>query len=343
MHANTATFVDTVLAASAAELLRFINSPSPTLGFPVMFAANPAWSVLATHQGHAMRMTQFQDATPGLAAAFNFFAANPGFTGSVDGVAVIAAPPSPAPAILDVSGALMGPRAAKATTKKARRSVGAMMMTAPDETWPPQGKSALASYVEDRILPVWCSAKGQPRTSRSHPLFLAHAPLACLGLARGGFSHSAAVPAVRAAAPAVALRDPPALLLLAHRCATRQRSAPHSRCAPNPDLPTLEIVTLVGDRTLPAWCSVKGQPNPVSLSLRIFAACALLAVGASRLLMMALCRWKCEASLDIYTRLKPEDYVHWVRRMAHAKVKSLTTRNIPEMDHDALARAINAI
>ena len=89
MHANTVTFVDTVLAASAAELLRFINSPSPTLGFPVTFAANPAWSVLATHQGHAMRMTQFQDAKHGLAAAVNFFAANPGFTGSVDGVAVV--------------------------------------------------------------------------------------------------------------------------------------------------------------------------------------------------------------------------------------------------------------
>ena len=119
MHANTVTFVDTVLAASAAELLRFINSPSPTLGFPVTFAANPAWSVLATHQGHAMRMTQFQDATHGLAAAVNFFAANLGFTGSVDGVAVVAAPPSPAPAILDVSGA-DGAKGSKGNDKKGK-------------------------------------------------------------------------------------------------------------------------------------------------------------------------------------------------------------------------------
>ena len=126
-----------------------------------MFAANSAWSVLATHQGHAIRMAQFQDATPGLAAAVNVFAVNPGFTGSVDGVAVVAAPLSPASAALDVSGA-DGTKGGKGNDKKkARRSIGAMMMTAPDETWPPQGKSALASYVEDRILPVWCSVKGQ--------------------------------------------------------------------------------------------------------------------------------------------------------------------------------------
>lgn len=75
-------------------------------------------------------------------------------------------------------------------------------------------------------------------------------------------------------------------------------------------------------------------------SMRVFAACALLAQGASPALIMALCRWKCERSLQIYARLRPEDYVHWVRRMRTSNVTTLTARNIPEMDNHAVARAI---
>jgi len=45
-------------------------------------------------------------------------------------------------------------------------------------------------------------------------------------------------------------------------------------------------------------------------SIGIFAACSLLAQGASRPLIMVLCRWTYAASLDIYARLRPEDYVH---------------------------------
>ena len=78
-------------------------------------------------------------------------------------------------------------------------------------------------------------------------------------------------------------------------------------------------------------------------SMRIFAACSLLAQGASRPLIMALCRWKCEASLEIYARLRPEDYVHWVRRMGSARVTSITARNIPDVDNHALARAIDGL
>ena len=78
-------------------------------------------------------------------------------------------------------------------------------------------------------------------------------------------------------------------------------------------------------------------------SMRVFAACSLLAQGASRPLIQALCRWKCDASVDIYARLRPEDYVHWVRRMRTADVTSLTVRNLPELDADALARAVDAI
>ena len=75
-------------------------------------------------------------------------------------------------------------------------------------------------------------------------------------------------------------------------------------------------------------------------SMRVFAACALLAQGASPALIMALCRWKCEQSLRIYARLRPEDYVHWVRRMRTSNVTTLTARNIPEMDNHAVARAM---
>ena len=78
-------------------------------------------------------------------------------------------------------------------------------------------------------------------------------------------------------------------------------------------------------------------------SMRIFAACSLLAQGASRPLIMALCRWKCEAPLVIYARLRPEDYVHWVRRMGSARVISVTARNTPDVDNHALARAIDGL
>ena len=48
----------------------------------------------------------------------------------------------------------------------------------------------------------------------------------------------------------------------------------------------------------------------------------------------------CEQSLRIYARLRPDNYVHWVRRMHTSNATTLTARNIPEMDNHAVARAM---
>ena len=90
-----------------------------------------------------------------------------------------------------------------------------------------------------------------------------------------------------------------------------------------------------------------GVTRAAMLSLhspRVFCACALLAQGASRPLIMALCRWKSEASLDIYARLQPEDYVWWVNRMASASVTNVHATNLPFLRADnLLARAVHDI
>ena len=46
---------------------------------------------------------------------------------------------------------------------------------------------------------------------------------------------------------------------------------------------------------------------------RIEHACRLLAVGASRAHIQALCRWRGEAALCIYAHLNASDYEAWTR------------------------------
>ena len=86
-----------------------------------------------------------------------------------------------------------------------------------------------------------------------------------------------------------------------------------------------------------------GNARAAQLSLhspRVFAASALLARGCPRPLIMALCRWKDERSLEVYARLNPADYIGWAHRMASATVSPIAPRNIPAMayHYDEAAR-----
>jgi hypothetical protein len=67
-------------------------------------------------------------------------------------------------------------------------------------------------------------------------------------------------------------------------------------------------------------------------SFRIWAACALLAAGASPGMIQALCRWKSEASLRIYARPNPDANMMWVKRMATVHTSSLQTAHLPVLD-----------
>ena len=66
--------------------------------------------------------------------------------------------------------------------------------------------------------------------------------------------------------------------------------------------------------------------------IRIWAACALLSVGASPGMIQAICRWKSEDSLRIYARSNPEMSMLWVKRMAVAETSSRQIANMPMID-----------
>ena len=90
-----------------------------------------------------------------------------------------------------------------------------------------------------------------------------------------------------------------------------------------------------------------GDARAAQLSLhspRVFAASALLARGCPRPMILALCRWKDERSLDIYARPNPADYIGWVHRMSSATVNPIAPRNIPAFayHYDDAARHADA-
>jgi hypothetical protein len=76
-------------------------------------------------------------------------------------------------------------------------------------------------------------------------------------------------------------------------------------------------------------------------SLRIGAASALLAAGATPDQIMAMCRWRSAGSVGIYARFGPEDYGRWVLRAQAAHVDAVTALNTPRVDHDDLFTLLN--
>ena len=76
---------------------------------------------------------------------------------------------------------------------------------------------------------------------------------------------------------------------------------------------------------------------------RIERACRLLAAGASRAQIQALCRWRGEAALDIYARLNASDYESWTRRGDLADLDSVQVASLPVIDDDDSVAAGAAI
>jgi hypothetical protein len=76
---------------------------------------------------------------------------------------------------------------------------------------------------------------------------------------------------------------------------------------------------------------------------RIELACRLLAAGASRPMIQALCRWRGESALDIYARINASDYEAWTRRAAAASIDSIEATSLPTIDSDIAAIAATSL
>jgi hypothetical protein len=76
---------------------------------------------------------------------------------------------------------------------------------------------------------------------------------------------------------------------------------------------------------------------------RIERACRLLAAGASRHQIQALCRWRGEAALDIYARINASDYEAWTRRADAATIDSIEVTNLPTIDMSAAVASASAL
>jgi len=77
-------------------------------------------------------------------------------------------------------------------------------------------------------------------------------------------------------------------------------------------------------------------------SFRIWLACSLLASGASRPQIQALCRWQTEESLDIYARLNGDTYARLLGRAIHADISSVRTTSLEQLvlDNEDLLRQL---
>jgi hypothetical protein len=71
-------------------------------------------------------------------------------------------------------------------------------------------------------------------------------------------------------------------------------------------------------------------------SLRIGAASALLAAGASPALIQAICRWRSAKSVEIYARMGPEDYGRYVLQIERQVVDAVSAQRVLEtrIDYD---------
>ena len=78
-------------------------------------------------------------------------------------------------------------------------------------------------------------------------------------------------------------------------------------------------------------------------SLRIGAACALLAAKASPALIQAICRWRSTKSIEIYARLGPKDYGRYVLEIERQAVDAITTQRLHEtrIDYDSIVAILD--
>ena len=78
-------------------------------------------------------------------------------------------------------------------------------------------------------------------------------------------------------------------------------------------------------------------------SLRIGAACALLAAKASPALIQAICRWRSTKSIEIYARLGPKDYGRYVLEIERQAVDAITTQRLhgTRIDYDNIVALLD--
>ena len=78
-------------------------------------------------------------------------------------------------------------------------------------------------------------------------------------------------------------------------------------------------------------------------SLRIGAACALLAAKAPHALIQAVCRWRSAKSVDIYARLGPTDYARYVEAIERQAVDAVTSQRVREvrLDYDDIVAILD--
>jgi hypothetical protein len=67
-------------------------------------------------------------------------------------------------------------------------------------------------------------------------------------------------------------------------------------------------------------------------SFRIFLACALLSSGCPRWMIKRLCRWRGDASLEIYARLSDAEWAEWGGRVLGAHVDASIVPRLPQLD-----------
>ena len=89
-------------------------------------------------------------------------------------------------------------------------------------------------------------------------------------------------------------------------------------------------------------CLVKGAGVPEERladysvhSFRIFLACALLAAGCPRWLIMRIVRWRGEESLDIYARVSDGQWIDRIDSTLTAHVDAAQVPRLPTIDLDA--------
>ena len=76
-------------------------------------------------------------------------------------------------------------------------------------------------------------------------------------------------------------------------------------------------------------------------SFRIGLATSLLASGASRATILALCRWQTEESLNIYARLDRETYARHISRALRAEYYTARTTTIDfEIDNEVVIQSL---
>ena len=79
-----------------------------------------------------------------------------------------------------------------------------------------------------------------------------------------------------------------------------------------------------------------------SITFRIYLACALYASGVPNDKIMAILRWRSEEALTIYARMNDSERTNYVVASMTARIDSVSTAYLPQLDPDAVVAAVRA-